>query len=338
MDYNAYSNVVATAIVEANRLEEFLASLGCSVHKRGRTYRGPCPVHGGAGHNFQVNTTGDVIPIRWTCWSSEKCHEKYKPSVLGLVRGVLSHQRGKPVSLNESMQFLKGFVGQVPAKTLARPRPSGPPPKAITYTREAIRARLQIPAPYFVGRGFSPAVLDAMDVGYSTRFGCSSVPLYNERDVCIGFASRTHFPLCESCKFHHEQGSPCGTGEMKWRFSSGFPRGSYLYNLTAAGQSLSPTVLLVEGPGDVWKATEAGVLAVSSLGKDVTDDQAELLARLGKTVFIAFDNDESGRSGAAAALRTLSCHRVRAKQIHVPATYHDVGEMSVDHIKEWLKP
>lgn len=337
MDYNAYSNAVAAAIVETNRLEEFLATLGCSVQKCGRAYRGPCPVHGGAGLNFRVNTTGDVIPIRWACWSGQ-CHQKYKPSVLGLVRGVLTHQRGKPVSLNEAMRYLNRFVGQVPARSAGRPSPSSQPPKAIAYTREAVRARLQIPALYFLDRGFSPAVLDAMDVGYSPRFGHSSVPMYDERDICFGFASRTHSPVCESCKLHHEVGVPCSQGQMKWRFSSGFPRGTFLYNYHAALRSASPTVLLVEGPGDVWKATEAGMLAVSSLGKDVTDGQAELLARLGKTVLIAFDNDESGRSGAAAALRTLSCYRVPAKQIQVPAEYHDVGEMPVDHIKEWLKP
>jgi hypothetical protein len=91
-NWNDFNNQASVTVLESGRLPELLEGLGCDrlKEKNGR-FRGPCPIHGGDHDNFQVTPEGDSIPIRWRCFSHH-CQEKFKPSLLGLVRGVLSFQ------------------------------------------------------------------------------------------------------------------------------------------------------------------------------------------------------------------------------------------------------
>src|SRR5262249_12575653 len=157
---------------------------------------------------------------------------------------------------------------------------------------EQVRTQLEIPSEYFVSRGFSGPVLDALDVGHSERLGMTVVPLYDRRgEVCVGFVSRRETSGCQ-----HGQ---------RWSMMEGFPKGKYLSNLPAASQSPRPYVLLVEGAPDVFRAAEAGCPAVALLGSELSDAQADLLASLGKEILIATDNDEAGKRCAVAAGQRL---------------------------------
>src|SRR5262249_43126032 len=156
----AFNNRTSSAILDADRLDDLLLELGCNLRRfpGGSRYSGPCPIHGGDGKNFRLGTGGDVLPIWWACHSRE-CHREYKPSLLGFVRGVLSFQEGKKVSIQTAMNFIKRFVAKLPTGANPRPRPA---PKSVaepfSLSREQVRARLVIPSPYFVTRGFNPSV------------------------------------------------------------------------------------------------------------------------------------------------------------------------------------
>ena len=343
IDWNAYNNRASIAILQADRLDDLLSGrLGCNLKLQhgGSIFRGPCPVHGGDHHNFQLRTDGDTLPIYWKCYS-HNCQHIYKPSLLGLVRGILSFQKGKKVPLREAVRYLDDFLktlsvgGQPPAQ-----KPSVPAlkPKPPAWTREQVRKRLLIPSPYFIARGFSPALLDQMDVGHSRKLGRSVVPLYDELGkTCLGYAARWEGPGCPDCGLCHAEWEVCGRYDERWRLSTDFPKWAYLYNYGPARRSCSPFVLLVEGACDVWRCAEVGVPAIACLGGELTGSQAEKVAVLSRKVFIAFDNDEPGKEGNRRALSELSKKGVDARPLTVPARFKDVAEMPTAEVAVWLR-
>ena len=61
MNWNEPNNRASRAILDAGRLDDLLADLGCDDlkhHPGGTVYRGQCPVHGGDGPNFELRTDG----------------------------------------------------------------------------------------------------------------------------------------------------------------------------------------------------------------------------------------------------------------------------------------
>jgi hypothetical protein len=339
MDWNAFNNAASNAILKAERLGELLSGLGLDIEifAGTLTYRTSCPIHGGDGDGFVLCLEGDTLPVYWQCFS-QHCEKKYKPSLLGLVRGLLYAREFKDVSLGEAVQYLKDFLGDTPSANLPwLPKPARPKGKLLNLTREQVRGRLEIPSPYFVSRGFSPAVLDALDVGHSVRRRRTIVPVYDDLGrTCVGFLERSEKPLCGVCRRCHHPRSECRYGQARWGVSRGFTKQQFLYNYAHARRSEHPFVLLVEGPGEVFRATEAGFPAVGLLGTDMSEVQVEKLAAMGSEVVIAFDNDEPGRENGQ---RVYS--RLRARSIDVgiwspPEQFKDVGEMPPEEVVAWL--
>jgi hypothetical protein len=336
LDWNRVNNELSEAILEADRLEAFLQALGCEAQsQRGGGYRGPCPVHRGDGPNFQLQTHGHDLPIYWSCFSHH-CEETYRPSLLGLVRGVLSEGGEKKVHLGQALSFLKAFLGgrslraRRPTPGPARLEPE-PAPRLLSLSRARVRAALEVPSPYFVARGYSPAVLDALDVGHSPKLNRSVVPLYDESGgTCVGFVERSEKPRCDKCKWCHD-GQECGLKEPRWKF----PKGTFLYNHAAARGSASPFFVVVEGPGDVFSLAAAGYPAVALLGTAVSDVQVQKLAALKKGLVIAFDNDQAGRENAEN-VRSCFPTEVDAYVRFPPEEFEDVGAMPPEAVKAWL--
>jgi hypothetical protein len=342
MDWNGFNNRTSAQVLAADCLDDLLAELGVDLtrHPGGAVYRGQCPVHGGRDKNFDLRTNGDLVPINWHCYS-HGCHREYKPSLLGLVRGVLSCQADKKVSLWTAAGYLKRFLASLPLEARSSPSRSpsaSPKPTLTAWSREQVRARLVIPSPYFVTRGFSPAILDGLDVGHSPKLGRSVVPLYDDQgEVCVGYISRSERPPCDRCGGCHHLTEDCRYKQAKWSFPPGFSKGAYLYNYQNARQSPSPLVLLVEGPGDVFKAAEAGLTAVALLGTDLSDQQVGKLAVLGKEVVICLDNDRAGKEQAGVAWKRVWARAVWASIWSPPEKYKDLGEMPVEEVAPWME-
>jgi hypothetical protein len=324
-------------------VDELLAELGCSAQQSsgGRSYRGPCPVHGGDGDSFQLSVGGHSVPVWWTCYSNQ-CEKDYKPSLLGLVRGVLSHRAGQKVPMKQALDYLKAFAGRkagaekLPArhtKTSAQAAPAA----ALSLSRAQVRSRLT-PSDFFAGRGFSRGVLERFDVGHSRKLGKSVVPIYDDGgQTCVGFLSRSEKPFCEKCRRCHFLDTVCRYGQSKWAMSRGCSKSQLLYNYAQARQSSSRFVLLVEGPGDVWRAHEAGFTAVAPFGVELSQTQAEKLAALDRHIIIAFDNDEAGVFSRSRASATLRAQGVTVSVLPPPPAYKDVGEMAAEAVANWLR-
>ena len=321
-------------------------------HQENFVFRGRCPVHAGDGLNFEVKTEGYALPIRWRCFSHQ-CEKTYKPSLLGLVRGVMSFESVKTVEMKAAVKYLHDFLkGRPSGKVALHPQASRTPskPSLPKLTREQVRARLAFPSTYFLKRGFSIEILNAMDIGYCSDrfksfFGRHLVPVYDEEGkFCVGVLGRLPYERCPipECGLHHRPDTPCPSRDRrdafsKWRNSAGFAKSSHLYNYASAKRTDSPFVLLVEGPCDVWSALESDVPAVAVMGTDLSRIQAEKLARLGKLVLLAFDNAEAGQNGMRAAADHLSQTGVKWEPLHVPAEYHDVGEMFPSEVAAWVE-
>lgn len=349
MNWNDFNNRVSHAILKTNRLEDLLAALGCDLRKWSErtSYRGGCPVHGGNGKNFLLRKDGDILPINWKCYSRH-CEDIYKPSLLGLVRGVLTFRKcggwvtdlRQAIDLQEAVTFLETFMAGLSedyfpvTPKVDRSIPSG---NLLSLSREQVRQRLVIPAPYFVMQGFSPAVLNGFDVGHSAKRRRSIVPLYDDRgEVCIGYLARSEKPYCPKCKKCHESRSDCRYGQKRWSFPTNFPKSTYLFNYHNVLRSPSPSVLLVEGPGDVFKAVEVGVTVVAPLGSELAEEQAAKLVALGKEVIVALDNDETGKRQAWVVYQGLRERGLRTTIWHPPEKYKDVGAMPAEEVVAWM--
>jgi hypothetical protein len=326
MNWNRVNNELSNAILQTERLDELLTSLGCNLidYSGWGTYRGPCPVHSGEDANFQLRTEGDVLPIHWKCYS-HGCEQRFKPTLLGLVRGVLTERDRTGVTLQAAVSFLRTFLPDGQPTPVIKPRErTGRQGRRLRLTRQQVRKRLEIPSPYFVSRGFSPEILDAMDVGHSRKKGRTIVPLYDPTgEVCIGYLSRSESPDC--------------LPNRRWYTSDGFPKGSYLYNEACTRRSDSSPIFLVEGAGEVFKIAEAGYPAVALLGSDLTDAQQKRIAKMGKKVVVAFDNDPPGREKGRIAHMLLSHRGVPTQLWFPPEGFKDIGEMPAGEVKRWIE-
>jgi hypothetical protein len=335
-NWNGINNALSRAILDGDRLNDLLDDLGCDTrgHRWG-AYRLPCPVHDGDGPNMTILTHGYDLPIRWAC-HSHHCHDTFKPSLLGLVRGALTAQRGEPVSMRESVDYLKRFAGDVAAThEKMSPRPQAGP-TLLDLTREQVRERLEIPSPYFLSRGFSRDVLDSFDVGHSAKLNREVVPLYDELGTtCIGYVARTNKPFCTGCDGHHEPGAHRLFGEPKWKAMQGFPRATYLYNYAAANAADSPFIFLVEGPPDVLRLAEAGFVGVALLGCDASPQQLAKLAALGKEIWVSFDNDEAGRAAEQRFWKKMDSCGIRfpARPFSPGTNGKDLGDTGIEEIR-----
>lgn len=340
MNWNKLNNDLSTAVLDSGRFEELLSELGCNLKgfPGGMVFRGPCPVHGGDGNNFEVRAGGDIIPIYWACFS-RRCQksDKLKNNLLGLVRGALTGDPDRPATMAKAVAFVEDFLARGGDCPTAVRQPSMRPTRTmLSLTREQVRHRLLLPSPFFVRRGFSPAILDRFDIGESRKYGCPVAPIYDDLgETCIGVISRSTKPTCVVCSDCHDPTDSCRQGELKWKFPGGFRKGEYLYNL-AAVQPAAPFVLLVEGVPDVLRATEAEVPAVAAFGVDLSVAQVAKLKALSRKVVVAFDNDATGTRAAASIATLLRREGVSATVRHPPAGYKDVGEMPAAEVTRWL--
>lgn len=354
------------------RADDLVAALRCGLTRMGKAFVGPCPVHGGdratACHLYH---SGEVSPGHWQCFT-RGCQKHFQSTALGFVRGVLSHQEfgwerpGDPsVGFRDAVDWccdwLKVRLGDLDAAAADLERErfcrmagrlSAAAPRSQGVPRSAVRARLGSPD-YFLGRGYSPEVLDRFDVGACVDpsrpfYQRVVVPVYcDEGRLAVGFTARSVFEACGRCGLYHDPAAACpepgahGERYCKWRNSAGFRRESHLYNWWNARRHIdqSGVVVLCEGPGDVWRLEEAGVRqAVALFGVSLTDPQQVLLESSGAmTAVVLLDGDEAGRSGRAELCARLSrCYRLVTPEL--PGGVKDVGELSVSDAAALVGP
>jgi 5S rRNA maturation endonuclease (ribonuclease M5) len=362
---NNSDKVEALAQIVAYRAEELFDALEVKLFKNGNKYVGACPVHGG-DNNTALNLWPEGYKVfgYWKC-RSHKCQDIFKKTIIGFTRGVLSHKEcnwhsagEKVISFQDTLAWLCGFIKQdlneikVDTKEIERRRFAAevesirhaPTIKANGVPRSVVRSKLQIPAEFYLKRGYSEGILDRYDIGLCSEQGkemCDRVvvPIYDSRKLMVGCSGRSIHKACANCGSYHSQKGNCPSPAdqwlySKWKHSKNFNAGSYLYNYWCAEKFIreSNTVVLVEGPGDVWRLEEAGVHnAVAMFGLELADEQQVTLEMSGAMkVVLLLDNDKAGQEAIPQLKKILS----RSYNLSFPKLLaKDVGEMSVEQVR-----
>jgi DNA primase len=314
----------------------------------GTSYRGPCPFHHGKDPNFSVSPTNHT----YHCFV---CHEKgdvfsFLQKHLGYdfptaLRAVARHsgidvpeqqdvRRAGP-DPREPIWEVLGAAVELFRATLWDD-PAGAPARD-----------------YLARRAVDRATADRFSLGYATGDAASirgrfeALGYTDERLAEAGllimpesggdgeaasrpeprlrFRRRLMFPIFDaSSRPVGFGGRLLGPGEPKYLNSSESPvfaKRSLLYGYNWAKLAIRRDghVLLVEGYFDLLRLVAAGIDAVvAPLGTALTQEQATLLARHTKQVFLVYDSDSAGLKATFRAGDELLRHGLRVRVVTLP--------------------
>ena len=336
-----------------------------------------CPIHGGDNESaLNLYHTGDSYRGNWKC-RTHQCEKVFKASVIGFIRGILSHKKfgwtktgDDMVSFQETMKVVENLLGtdssiivsdnntiekQKFANTvryLSKPNQGQSNTNGIT--KRTVQKLLDIPSKYFLNRGFSSETLIHFDVGECDNpskemYARAVVPIYDvEGKNVIACTGRSIFEKCDECGSYHSISAACSSKHIpKWKHSLGFRSEENIYNIWHAKKHIeeTKTVIIVESPGNVWKLYEAGVYnAVAIFGSSFSDKQKMILDISGAMKIITImDNDEAGEKAASTIFKkcnkTYIVKNLALKDIiDRYENYSDIGDLSSEQILNIVKP
>jgi len=285
------------------------------LRRSGGDFRGPCPFHGGKNPNFSVSA-------RRNSYHCFKCGES------GNVFTFLQKHLG--MSFPDAVREVAGTVGIVVPDSA--PERAGPDPRepfwevnaaAAEFFRTTLReSPLAASArDYLAARSIEldaadrfvlghapadPALLRAhlATLGYDAQRLLEAgllVQRENEGEPRARFRNRLMFPILDASSRHVGFGGrTLGDAEPKYLNSPETPvftKGKTLYALNWCRNEIrrADRVFIVEGYFDAIRLMVAGVdTVVAPLGTALTPDQAALIARLTRNVFLLYDSDQAG--------------------------------------------
>jgi len=321
-------------------IDSLFEHLGVDFSHQGKMIVCACPVHNGdnaGAFNLYTEELANGLRGNWKC-RTQGCEEKFGNNILALLRGALELPWKDTV--NWACNFLGvnyvNFKGVSSSELEKRKYITGinslnnkPKEENIGVTRDIIIGRLAIPCSYYLNRGYSKEILSKYDVGLcedrtKKMGGRAVVPIYNTSyEYAVGFTGRA---TNENYNY-------------KWIHSTGFQASNYLYNYWFAKEHIlkNGVVILVEGPGDVWKLEQSGVhTSLAMFGTDLSDQQLSLLYSCGaNSIVVLTDNDEAGKMSAEKI--NNKCKRL-FRMFFPELSSSDVGEMSENQIKKEIVP
>ena len=136
------------------------------------------------------------------------------------------------------------------------------------------------------------------------------------------FFSRVMFPIINiDKKVIGFGGRVLGTGEPKYlntKETEIFDKRRNLYGYNFAKRSRKKYYILCEGYMDVISMHQAGFdSAIASLGTAFTEEQAAMIKRDGREVYLAYDMDEAGEKAALRAVKILAGVGITPKRISI---------------------
>jgi 5S rRNA maturation endonuclease (ribonuclease M5) len=354
-----------------NHIEELLDHFELEYKSNGKMMSMCCPIHGGDNPSaISLYYTGDSYRGNWKC-RTHNCEKIFKGSIIGFIRGIISNKKyhwekngDKFCSFKEAVEFATKFLN----KDLSKIKISNTDRNKKVFTavvgyihnevkelqklvkRDSIVKALNIPAKYFIDRGYSAETLKKYDVGLCDKPGKEMynrvvVPIYDDNyEYMVGCSGRSIFEKCDKCSSFHDPSHMCPNKDnqwvySKWKHSKDFKSQNHLYNFWFAKEHImkSNIAIIVESPGNVWRLEENGIHnSIGIFGSSLSDRQKVILDSSGAmSLVILTDNDEAGRK--AAEQIKIKCQNTY--KIYIPKiTATDVGEMTAEQINEEIKP
>jgi len=285
-----------------------------ALKRAGTGFRGPCPFHQGRNPNFSVDPRRRI----YHCF---KCGES------GDVFTYLRKRFGLDWPSAVRMVAEKSGI-EIHEVSVRRegPDPREPLWEVNAAAEELFRRILQEdplgqPArDYLAGRGIGLDLADRFGLGFapagpvlSERLGALGFDdarlleagLLAEREGATGvrprFRARLMFTIYDlGGRVAGFGGRVLGSGEPKYLNSPetpAFTKGKMLYGLNWARNAIrrADRALVVEGYFDLLRVAAAGVEeVVAPLGTALTSEQAALIVRSSKNVFLLYDSDKAG--------------------------------------------
>jgi DNA primase len=311
----------------------------------GNSFRGPCPFHHGKNDNFSVTARG------------------YKCFVCGEAGDVFTFvEKHLGLDFVEAVKWVGGRVG-VEVREVSRRTEDKDPREPLwevnAAAAEFFRSQLWDSAggeqarQYLASRGLSRADADRFGLGYAPREqspmrdSLRTLGFDDARQLAAGllvtrddrpeprsrFRGRLMFPIYDTAgHVAGFGGRVIGGGEPKYLNSAEsevFSKRKLLYGLNWAKQAArkADRIVVVEGYFDAIRLMLAGIdETVAPLGTALTEDQAALMRKYTKNIFLLYDSDRAGlkatfRSGDALLAAGASVSVITLPEGEDPDTY-----------------
>ena len=329
-------------VVERVREEaDIVAVIGeyVKLKRVGNSFRGPCPFHHGKNDNFSVTLRGG-----------------YKCFVCGESGDVFTFvQKHLGLDFVEAVKLVgakSGVEVREVARRVEEKDPREPAWEINGAAADFFRRRLwespdgDTARDYLTSRGLAREDADRFGIGYApadrTAMRDSLVALGFEADRQLAagllvaretspeprarFRHRLMFPIFDATGHVVGFGGRIlGDGEPKYLNSAeseAFAKRRLLYGLNWAKQAIrkADRLIIVEGYFDVIRLMLAGITeAVAPLGTALTEDQAALIRKYTKNVFLLYDSDRAGLKATFRAGDLLLAGGASVRVITLPS-------------------
>jgi len=333
--------VIRDDVIERVRAEADIVSIVgeyVKLKRVGNSFRGPCPFHHGKDNNFSVTTRGG-----------------YKCFVCGEAGDVFTFvQKHLGLEFVEAVKLIGAKAGVEVPETSARndDRDAREPLWEVNATAaDLFRTQLwESPAgavarDYLESRGIARDAADRFGLGYAPRdltvmrAGLEALGFDVARQIAAGllvvredrpeprprFRDRLMFPIADvTGHVVGFGGRVLGDGEPKYLNSAEsevFSKRGLLYGLNWAKQSIrkAERLVIVEGYFDVIRLMLAGIAeVVAPLGTALTEQQATLIRKYTKHVFLLYDSDQAGLKATFRAGDMLLANDISVRVISLP--------------------
>lgn len=310
-------------------IDQVLSELGVDIDNTtlsGNEIRSVCPIHDGADNPtaFCYNTTYKY----WRCYT-HGCGEGCA-NIFGLIQKLLGKNTNRTITFKESVGWLAKILNyelnyetveyneddlalnNLLKKSKRKNRQSETDSKFKSFPIQLIDGKIE-PSPYFLKQGFSHQVLKKYNVGYcddpnKPMYCRSYAPVLNDSgSEVVGVTGRTIYEECQYCGGFHKMGKGCPKDNPtvksypKWLHYN-FKKNEVFYNINFAERYIrdTKTVILVEGPKDIWWLNQYGAHNCLCLfGLSASEYHLKRLIHLGVSrIIIALNNDERGIEAA----------------------------------------
>lgn len=273
LDFKYLKTTVSIADVLAHK------GLLAQYKNHGHKLTGPCPVHGGDNPQaFVVNLAKNI----WHCFTG--CNAG--GDLIDFVR------RMDRISHRHAAEYLAQLAGALPVhhhiESVVR-RPFRPFKKRLSLNPHT---------PWLRKKGIHPATARQFEAGayYGPGFlqDCIGVRLHDQQGRPVGYAGR---------RLNRGHIKTYG----KWKFPTGLPKASLLYNFHRISNPMQQSLVVVECPWGAMRLSQLSIPAVALLGTSLSAKQLSALINVARIVLM-LDGDRAGKSAMPRIKAALESH------------------------------